>query len=89
MSYGHPPTTHKLGDKVTAIEGTGSATKQFTGTVVEVDIDNRSYIVCCDDVPGYKDGYNMVIGFEEESVRINQTVHLEKRKRKKNTYYDD
>ena len=83
-----PATAHKLDDEVTVTEGTGSAWRQYSGVVVEVDTDSRSYIICC-DVPGYKNGYNMMIGFEDAPVRINQPVCLRKRKRKKNTAYLD
>ena len=76
--------SHTLGEKVTALEGTGSATTQRNGVIVEIDYDSRSYVVLC-VIEGYKNGYNMLVPFEEASVRINVPVTSGKRKRKINS----
>ena len=76
--------TYGIGDVVTAIEGTGSAMQRWKGTVVEIDLDSNAYVICCEGVPGYNYGYNMIIPFEESSSRINQPVHTGQRKRRRN-----
>ena len=80
---------HALGAQVTAIEGTGSATRLYTGVVVEIDMEENVYIICCRGVSNYPNGYNMKIPFTESRFRINQPVHTGKRKRKtkRNTDY--
>lgn len=72
-----------LGDTVSVLEGTGSATQQWSGNIVEIDHYCGVVIVLCTNVPHYPHGYNMVIPFNEISRRINQSVHSVKRKRKK------
>ena len=79
---------YKLGDEVTAIEGTGSATRQYKGVVVEIDRTNDMYIIGCRGVSNYPHGYNMVVPFTESQVRINQQLHTEKRKRKRRVLMD-
>ena len=79
--------TFSLGEKVSALEGTGSLTTLRRGVIVEIDWDIRSYVICC-RVSGYKNDYNMLVPFEEASTRINQPVHLGKRKRKEKTILD-
>lgn len=81
-------TVHALGDEVTAIEGTGSATQQWPGHIVEVDHYNACYIVCCKGVLGYPKGYNMLVPFTEVDTRINQPIHSHKRKRKRKVIPD-
>ena len=72
-----------LGQSVTANEGTGSASKQWKGVVVEIDPLCGVYIICCSQVPHHPHGYNMVVPFSEAKTRINQPIHSRKRKRKK------
>jgi hypothetical protein len=74
---------YNLGDDVTALEGIGSATKQWKGVIVEIDEYSGCYIICCQGVTNYPHGYNMAIPFNESSSRINQPVHGGKRKRKR------
>lgn len=78
----HSPQFH-LGETITAIEGTGSATKQWSGVVVEVDQCDEVFIICCENVPNYPHGYMMVVPFSEAKTRINQQLHGRKRKRKR------
>ena len=59
----------ELGQKVTAIEGTGSATRQYDGTVVEIDHFAEVIIICC-DAPSYPHGYNMAVPFTSRKCRI-------------------
>ena len=79
---------HKIGEQVTALEGTGSGTKQWSGIIVEIDYFCRAYIVCCASVPNHPQGYNMLVPFSESSRRLNQPVHSKKRRRRKNNRYD-
>ena len=72
--------TFKLEEKVTAIEGTGSATRQYTGVVTEIDLDAECYIILCKK-RGYRNGYHMIVSFSDAKHRINQPVHTTKRKR--------
>ena len=74
----------QLGQPVTANEGTGSASKQWKGVIVEVDHCAEVLIICCDNVPNYPHGYNMAVPFSETSERINKPLHSKKRKRKRN-----
>ena len=83
-----PKLAHSLGDEVTALEGTGASTQLLNGVVVEVDLVDGVYIICCRDVHGYINGYNMTVPFEESCTRINQPVHMGKRKRKAKAIYD-
>ena len=76
-----------MGEKVSALEGTGSAMTLKKGVIVEIDRDIGSYVICC-RVSGYKNGYNMLVSFEEATVRINQPIHSRKRKRKQKTILD-
>ena len=71
----------KLGEQVTAIEGTGSSTRQYQGTVTEIDLDGECYIVLCQGVHGYRHGYNMLVPFSDSKIRMNQPVHTTQRKR--------
>ena len=80
---------HKLGDQVTALEGTKSGVKQWAGVIVEIDYFCQSYIVCCASVPNHPQGYNMLVPFAQASSRLNQPVHSKKRKRMRNRQYDD
>ena len=79
---------HALGDEVTAIEGTGSATRQYKGEIVEIDYVNSVYIICCWGVGHHPNGYNMVVPFTESQFRINQQLVTEKRKRKRRVVMD-
>ena len=72
-----------IGETVTANEGTGSASKQWKGVVVEIDPHCGIYIILCSKVPHYPHGYNMVVPFSEVKTRINQPIHTGKRKRKR------
>ena len=83
-----PALDHALGDEVTAIEGTGSATRQYKGAIVEIDHEDSVYIICCWGVSNYPNGYNMVVPFTESHLRINQQVHTHKRKRKRKVLMD-
>ena len=82
-----PDLTHVIGEKVSALEGTGSATRRLCGTVVEIDVENGLYVICCDGVSSYDNGYLMVVPFNEALTRINQPVHTEARKRKRKQRY--
>jgi len=77
------PHKFHLGQTITAIEGTGSATKQWSGVVVEVDQCDEVFIICCENVPNYPHGYMMVVPFSEAKTRINQQLHGRKRKSKR------
>ena len=83
----HTPT-FKLEQKVTTIEGTASATRQYVGVIAEIDLDSECYIVLCQGVRGYRNGYHMTVPFTDAKIRINQPVHTTKRKRRpKNMFY--
>ena len=71
-----------IGESVSANEGTGSASKQWKGVVVEIDPYCGIYIIRCSKVPHYPHGYNMAVPFSEAKTRINQPIHTGKRKRK-------
>ena len=83
-----PTLPVQLGQNVSAIEGTGSATKQWSGVVVEVDYHTEVFIICCANVPNYPHGCNMAVPFSEASSRINQKLHAGKRKRKRKKFYE-
>ena len=73
-----------VGQKVTAIEGTGSGTRQYEGTVVEIDPYSEVIIICC-EVSGYPHGYNMAVPFSSRKSRIkdpgSSSLNGSKRKR--------
>ena len=77
-----------VGDEVTVNEGLGSATKQWTGTVVEIDYTCQIYIICCEGVDSRPNGYNMAVPFQESGIRINQPIVGKRRKRKRKVYTD-
>ena len=77
-----------VGDKVTVNEGTGSATKQWSGVVVEIDCVCQLYIICCQGVDSRPNGYNMAVPFQESSSRINQPIVGKSRKRTRKIFTD-
>ena len=79
--------THVLGEKVSALEGKGSATRLLYGTVVEIDTENELYVICCDGVSNFDNGYLMVVPFKDACTRINKPVHTELRKRRRKQRY--
>ena len=77
-----------VGDKVTVHEGTGSATKQWSGVIVEIDCVCQLYIIFCEGVDSRPNGYNMVVPFQESSSRINQPIVSKSRKRTRKIFTD-
>ena len=91
VSAQHTPPTEelsfKLQEKVTAIEGTGSATRQYSGIITEIDSDEEYYIVSCQGVRGYKHGYNMRVSFSDVNSRINQLLPSKRRRMPPEKFY--
>jgi len=82
-----PPTTvtdtqYSLGENVTAIEGV----MQLEGTVVEIDVEDGCYVICCSGVDGYPNGYNMMVPFTQSTDRINIPSVTKRKRRKKNIF---